>query len=92
MLGTVIVATIRTVVPVVVGLALAWLARRGLPVGDELSAQWVTALDVAAVAGYYALVTLLERRVHPWFGVLLGIPRAPSYDVQGEVLASRSQR
>jgi len=76
---TVVIATIRTAVPALVGLFVAWLAGRGVNADPELVEQWETAIVAGAAIGYYLLVTLLERRVHPSFGWLLGADSAPEY-------------
>ncbi|MDM4721170.1 hypothetical protein QTQ03_16760 [Micromonospora sp. WMMA1363] len=76
-----LISLIRTAVPVAVGALLAWLASRAGIVLDEGSSTALTAgVVAAAVAVYYALVRALESR-WPWFGVLLGKPAAPSYEV-----------
>lgn len=80
MFYTIIIATIRTVVPAVVGAAAAWITTRfGVTLSDDLVGGWTAAIGLAVTAGYYSLVTLLERRVNPAFGWLLGVASAPVY-------------
>lgn len=79
MLAQPIIAVIRTVVPAAVGTLLAWLAVKGLDLGS-LQEGLSTALVAACTALYYAGVALLERKVHPAFGWLLGVAKAPTYD------------
>lgn len=77
----VVTSVIRTVVPAVVGAVLAWLAAHGFDwlnlhsYQDQISA-W---LIVVCQAGYYALARLLETKVSPLFGVLLGAVKQPVY-------------
>lgn len=66
---------IRTVVPIVVGAVVGWLATRGVEVD---SASLIPAVDAVAAAAYYALVRAAEQR-WPALGWLLGAPGAPSY-------------
>lgn len=84
MLAQSLIAIIRTVVPTVVGTLIAWLAAKGLDLGAQQEAL-STALVAACTALYYALVTLLERKVHPAFGWLLGAAKAPTYDATAKV-------
>lgn len=76
-----IIAAIRTGVAGLVGLALTWLVAHGIDPG--LDAGQVAALSaiVAAVviALYNFLVNLLATKVHPLFGILLGVPTQPQY-------------
>lgn len=66
---------IRTVVPIIVGSIIAWLAARGVKV-DE--ATILPAVDAIAAATYYAIIRLIEDK-WPKAGWLLGSPGAPSY-------------
>lgn len=66
---------IRTIVPVVVGALGTWLIRIGVHVDDAALTEVVTA---ALSAAYYVLARLLEHR-WPRLGVLLGVPRQPTY-------------
>lgn len=78
----------RTVVPLVAGLLLSWLARAGLDVFSSAQVtMWVTA---GLAAGYYGVFRLLEawsaRIGWTWLrrvaGFLLGWARPPQYPAQ----------
>lgn len=74
-----LVSLIRTYVPVAVGSALAWLAATlGIVLDKDSSAALTAGFVGLAVAAYYTLVRLLERR-WPAFGLLLGRREAPTY-------------
>ena len=77
-----VIALIRTFVPTLVGLIVAFLVAQGVTLDPELESALTAGLLALAVAGYYALVTLLERKVHPAFGWLLGVAKAPGYSNQ----------
>lgn len=70
-------ALIRTLVPIVVGAVLAWLASRGL---DLTAYENAVNVYLPPVLGglYYAAVFALEKR-WPAFGWLLGYARQPQY-------------
>jgi hypothetical protein len=68
-------SVIRTIVPIVVGSFIAWLAARGVKV-DE--ATILPAIDAIVAGAYYALIRLVEHK-YPKAGWLLGSPGAPSY-------------
>lgn len=70
-----LVALIRTFVPAVVGLLIAALAKINATVDNDALAALV---DAVFIGGYYTIVRFLEAR-WPALGVLLGIPRQPSY-------------
>lgn len=78
------VSFMRTLVPLVAGVALGWAARLGLDLGDAQVTAYVTA---ALTAGYYAAFRLLEELAErmAWeplrllAGVLLGWARPPQY-------------
>jgi len=67
---------VRTFIPAVVGAVVTVLAKIGAHVDSA-------ALEVAAstiITGlYYAAVRVLEVKVGPKFGWLLGAPKAPTY-------------
>jgi len=79
MLHDTLIAIIRTFVPSAVGIGIAWLIDQGLTVPDDVQTQLSAALVALCITLYYSLVTLLERKVNPAFGWLLGVPKAPSY-------------
>lgn len=66
---------IRTVVPLLVGTVVAWLASRGITVDQN---TLLPAVDAIVVALYYGVVRWAESR-WPQAGWLLGVPGAPSY-------------
>lgn len=79
MLRDTLIAAIRTGVAGAVGIAITWLINFGIEVPDDAQQTLNLILFGLVVAGYNLLVGLLERNVHPYFGVLLGVPKAPAY-------------
>lgn len=73
------IAAIRTGVATLVGLVVAFLVAQGFELDETFQANAVTALTVLFTATYNYLVILLEKNVHPGFGILLGIPKTPVY-------------
>lgn len=82
MLRDSIIAAVRTGIAALIGLLIAWLVGLGVDVGD-LEATLNVAMFGLFTALYNVVVSLLERNVHPMFGVLLGIPKAPAYGSVG---------
>ena len=74
-----LIGLVRTVVPMIVGALIVWLAEAGIELSDEASGAFTVALMAIATSAYYAGVTWLEREVNPSWGYLLGVPKAPSY-------------
>lgn len=73
----------RTVVPMIVGTVVAWLAHAGLHIDSATATAW---LGMAFSAAYYALFRVLEAHVSPRWGWLLGLARPPKYpDKDGAV-------
>ena len=72
----VLVSLWRTAVPVIVGWAGALLARIYIQVDDQALSQ---ALVGGFVLVYYGLFRLLEAKVSPSFGWLLGLAKPPTY-------------
>lgn len=70
---------IRTVVPWLVGLLVAFLADHKLPI-DEGTATAIVTTIVSTV--YYAAVRLAETRLSPLWGWLLGSAKAPTYEAR----------
>jgi ABC-type phosphate/phosphonate transport system permease subunit len=66
---------IRTIVPIVVGALVGWLATRGIEVD---AAVIIPAVDGIVAALYYAAIRAAEQK-WPSAGWLLGAPGAPSY-------------
>lgn len=69
---------VRTLVPTVVGLVLAWLATANIDIDSQ---ALTVVIDGVFIGGYYALVRLLEQKF-PWLGVLLGWKMQPTYETQ----------
>ena len=74
-----LVSLIRTLVPVLIGTVVTWLATLGVTVTDDTKLGLVTALTGLLIATYYAVVRFLET-LWPKVGVLLGHQTAPKYD------------
>ena len=72
-----LMSLVRTFVPVVVGSVLAWFAAKGIPVDPDLETTMTVALTGVATFVYYAVVRLLEVKVSPWWGNLLGTKNSP---------------
>lgn len=79
MFSDTIIALIRTFVPAAIGSAIAWGIDRGVTIDTDTQTQLTAALVTVCITLYYALVTVLERKVNPAFGWLLGMPSAPTY-------------
>lgn len=78
-----IIAAIRTAVAALVGIVITWLFNVGVEVPADFEASLSAVLVAVITLGYNLVVGLLERRVNPYFGVLLGIPKAPAYGTVG---------
>lgn len=76
------VSLIRTGVALAVGAVAAWLIARGVEIDTATQDQLVYSLGALATAVYYGVARWLENR-WPWTGVLLGVPKAPSYEKAG---------
>lgn len=71
---------IRTIVPVVAGQLLGWLAVIGIvDASGELESSLVSLVTIIITGAYYGLVRLLESKVSPKFGWLLGLATEPEY-------------
>lgn len=82
MLHDYLISLIRTMVPVGVGAALAWLAAKaGIVLDGESSAALTTAVVGVTIGGYYAVVRALEAH-WPTAGWLLGKRSAPTYNLK----------
>jgi hypothetical protein len=79
MLRDTVIAAVRTGVAAAVGIALTWILNLGVEVPEGFADTLNLVVFGLVVAGYNLLVGLLERNVHPLFGVLLGVPKAPAY-------------
>lgn len=77
LLNDYIVANLRTIVPVVIGTILAWLAEKGI--SFEVSTNVMTIITATVISAYYALFAALERFVSRRFGWFLGLAKPPTY-------------
>ena len=75
-----IIAAIRTGVAALVGFVVAFLVAQGFDLDESFALNLTTVLTVFFTSLYNWLVILLEKKVNPKFGVLLGIPKSPVYD------------
>lgn len=75
MLSNAVISWIRTIVPVVVGVVVAWVQPFGIEVDTT---EAVTVLTAVATAVYYTLARMIESKFPKW-GFLLGVPREPIY-------------
>lgn len=73
---TIGLSVVRTFVPVIVGALITALTKIGANVSSEALELLVGAVVTTA---YYTMVRLLETKVTPRFGWLLGAPRTPTY-------------
>lgn len=71
-----VTSLIRTIVPALAGWLIGWGAQRGLAIE---ATQLTYILNIAAMALYYGTARVLEERVRPWFGWLLGRAKQPVY-------------
>lgn len=67
---------VRTVVPVIVGTLLGAAAKHGFDFDNGSITEVVT---VVITTAYYAVVRLLETRIAPAWGWLLGVAKVPTY-------------
>lgn len=76
-LGDLLVSYIRTGVPLVVGLAIAFIFKHaGIGLDEAKVSAW---LEPLCIGGYYAAVRWAETRWH-WVGWLLGMAKRPVYE------------
>lgn len=75
-----IASLIRTVVPVIVGAVITWLAGIGLNLDVAGQEGLALTLTVIFTAAYYFVVRFIEERV-PWVGVFLGYAKSPAFYV-----------
>jgi hypothetical protein len=73
---TIGLSVVRTFVPVIVGALITVLTKIGADVSSEALELLVGAVVTTA---YYTIVRVLETKVTPKFGWLLGAPRTPTY-------------
>ena len=75
-----LIAVIRTGVAALVGAVVTYLVSVGFEFPEGFEAQLITAVFTLATAAYNALVLWLQKHVHPAFGWLLGVAKAPVYE------------
>jgi len=85
-MGDALVSLIRTWTPIVVGSFIAWLLTMGVVLEPTTEANLAVGLTGVVIAAYYALARLLERK-WPFFGVLLGSVKQPTYREVGKHVA-----
>lgn len=69
---------VRTIVPIVVGAVLAWIASLGITLDPEFEPLLGTVLTGAFTGLYYIAVRLLETYLSPKLGWLLGLAKTPT--------------
>lgn len=69
---------IRTLVPYVIGYLLALAAKAGFNLPEGVISNEVVTLVLGTL--YYALARVLETRLRPIWGWMLGLPKQPTYD------------
>lgn len=74
-----IISQIRTIVPILVGALISFLATVGLQLDTDTQASLVIALTGLLQALYYFLARLLEQKFPKLGGVLLGSTATPKY-------------
>lgn len=83
-MSTGIISWVRTIVPIGIGAAVAWLLTLGIEVDATTQNSLVVGVTGLVIAAYYSLVRLLEKKF-PWIGVLLGVAKSPDGYSKGEV-------
>lgn len=70
---------VRTVVPAIVALITAWMVQKGIDPGPYQ--DLITLVISSAVGGlYWLIVRILEEKLSPIFGALLGKVGKPNYE------------
>ena len=77
-----IISQIRTYVPMLAGMVIAWLAAQGILDEETSKAALInmTALLTALFSGLYYFIVRLLAEWKPFFGYFLGVNKAPEYD------------
>lgn len=68
---------VRTVVPIVVGAVLGWLAIAGIELDSEFETALTAFVTALFAAVWYIAARIFETYVSPKLGVLLGLPKSP---------------
>jgi len=74
----IVVSAVRTFVPWLVGLIVTALTAAHIDVSADARIQITALVAFLVAAGYYLVVRALEKR-WPRLGVLLGVPKPPTY-------------
>lgn len=74
-----LVAAVRTAAAALAAFIITWLVQQGWDFPDDVDAQINVAVFLAVTAAYNLLVNWLATKVHPAFGYLLLVPKAPAY-------------
>jgi hypothetical protein len=88
-MNTFLVQVIRSLVSVVVGAVVGWLASLTIRVAPEVQVGLILSLSTLVTSLYYIGVAWLERKF-PWFGWLLGVARKPVYAPLASTAASNA--
>lgn len=75
-----VISHIRTIVPILVGSLIAFLATKNVKLDSQTTDALVVFLTGATSTLYYFIARLFERYFSPKFGVLLGYVKSPAYD------------
>lgn len=78
-MSNLVTSLIRTYVPIVVGALASYLLTVGINLDADAQLGLVTALTVILQGVYYLVARLLEKKVSPRFGLLLGVASKPKY-------------
>lgn len=73
------IAAIRTGAAALAASLITWAVSHGITVPENFDGAVTVFLFSTGVAGYNLAVNFLEKKVHPWFGALLIIPKSPEY-------------
>jgi hypothetical protein len=76
-----VISHIRTVVPIVVGALISWLTTLGIDIDPETQMGLILGMTGLFQAAWYAVIRALAQR-WPWFGVFLGVNKAPEYAIE----------
>ena len=77
-----VIAQIRTYVPMLVGMIVAWLLVQGILDAETSKTVIInmTALLTSLFSGLYYFIVRLLAEKWPFLGVLLGVNKAPAYE------------
>ena len=74
------ISIIRTIVPLIVGQMISWLALMGImDTTGELTASLISVIPILLTGLYYIAARWLEEKVSAKFGWLLGYAQKPTY-------------